>query len=280
MYPELFHVGPIPIRSYGVMLAISFVVGVLYIWHIARRDKKPFDPYLTIASLMILSGVLGARLFYVLFHLEEFAGQWGDVVNPFHSDHFGIAGLNLYGGVISAVGVVLLYCRAARLNPLGVFDDFSPTLGIGLGLTRIGCFLNGCCFGTPTELPWGLTFPPDSIPYSIFQNLPLHPAQLYSSLYGLLLFVFLHFTMKRKRFTGQLVAILFMCEALFRYTIEYVRYYENEMMLRLDGETVTYNQIISAGLFIIGLTIFLVQRKRGAFLKSPLNDETPTHISE
>ncbi len=185
MYPELFHIGPITIRSYGVMLAIAFFASVLYVKYVASRDNKPFERFLTIAYIMIFGGIIGARLFYVLFHLEEFAGNWTASFNPFASHEFGIAGLNVYGGVIVAIIGTFVYCRWRKISTLEVFDYFSPAFGLGLGIARIGCFLNGCCFGTPTDLPWGISFTPGSIPYAVYFDAPLHPSQLYTSLYGL-----------------------------------------------------------------------------------------------
>jgi phosphatidylglycerol:prolipoprotein diacylglycerol transferase len=262
MLPELFNIGPIPIRSYGLMLAISFFLGVLYVRHVTKRDNKPFEPYLTVAYIMIFGGILGARLFYVLFHIDEFSGHWLDSINPFAGGNFGIAGLNLYGGVIVAIVGTFIYCRLKKLSLLEVFDYFSPTLGLGLAFTRVGCFLNGCCFGTPTDLPWGVSFPTGSIPYYIFGEVALHPSQLYSALYGLGLFVLLHFMMKKKKFTGQLVAILFMVEAVFRYIIEYVRYYEDAMYFEVFGMNPTYNHLISISLFLLGLIIYIIQSKK------------------
>ena len=263
MHPEICHFGPVHIRSYGLMLAVSFLLGVLYIYWITKKQKKPFEPFLTVAYIMTIGGIVGARLFYVLFHLGEFAGNWGATFNPFHSDKFGIAGLNLYGGVLVAIGGTIIYARLKKLSVLGIFDYFSPTLGLGLAVTRIGCFMNGCCFGTPTDLPWGISFPVGSLPFHIFQSSPLHPAQLYSSLYGLGLFVLLHYLIKRRQFIGQIVALLFIIEALFRFAIEYVRYYEAEMHFSLGGLEPTYNQVISLGLFVTGLVIYFYQRRHG-----------------
>ncbi|MBD3403222.1 prolipoprotein diacylglyceryl transferase [candidate division GN15 bacterium] len=262
MLPELFHIGPVPIRMYGLMLAVSFLLGVYYVYRIARRDNKPFEPYLTIAYIFIFGGIVGARLAYILFHLDEFAGNWTAAFNPFQSGTFGLAGLNLYGGVILAIIGAIVYCRLKGLSIMDVFDDFAPTLGIGLFFTRIGCFCNGCCFGTPTDLPWGVSFPEGSIPHYIFGSAHLHPSQLYSSLYGLGLFLLLHFLLKRKTFAGQVVAVLFMVEAFFRFVIEYVRWYEHAMVFNLGGMEPTYNQVISVSLFLLGLIIYLVQRKR------------------
>jgi phosphatidylglycerol:prolipoprotein diacylglycerol transferase len=205
---------------------------------------------------------VGARLFYVLFHLEEFRHNWTASFNPFASDQFGIAGLNMYGGVLVAVTGALVHFRIKKISALDMFDYISPTLGLGIAITRIGCFLNGCCFGTPTDLPWGVTFPKGSIPYWVFQDTPLHPAQLYSSLYGLILFILLHFLLKKRKFIGQPVAVLFMAEAVFRFAIEYVRYYEEAMHFSVAGLHPTYNQVISVGLFAAGLVIYLVQSRR------------------
>ncbi len=144
---------------------------------------------------------------------------------------------------------------------LEVFDIFSPTLAMGIGITRIGCFLNGCCFGTPTGLPWGVQFPDHSIPWMIFRDQHLHPAQIYSSAYGFLLFFVLHQLLKRRQFAGQVVAVLFMAEALFRFLIEFVRYYEEEMIFSIGGIEPTWNQVVSLALFLLGLGIYISQRR-------------------
>lgn len=262
MYPDLFHIGPLPVRSYGLALAVSFFLGVWYIKYLTERHNRPFEPFLTIAYILIAGGVIGARLSYVLMHLEDFSGNWLNSFNPFQGGQFGIAGLNLYGGVLMAILGVLVYCRFKKMSILDVFDFFSPTLGLGLAVTRIGCFLNGCCFGTPTDLPWGVSFPEGSIPYYIYQNAHLHPSQIYSSLYGLGIFLVLHFKMRSRKFVGQLIAIMFMVEAAFRYAIEYVRYYENEMHFSFWGMNPTYNHVISIGLFLTGAIIYIVQSKK------------------
>lgn len=262
MHPELFHIGSVPIRSYGVMLALSFLVSVFYMERIARRYNKPFESFLSLAYIFIFGGVIGARLSYVVLHLDEFSGNWMATFNPFATDSYGIAGLNLYGGVLLAIIGAFVYCRVKGISALEMFDYFSPTIGIGLGITRIGCFLNGCCFGTPTDLPWGVSFPEGSIPSYVFGTTSIHPAQLYSSLYGVILFLLLHFMMKRKEFMGQLVAILFMVEAVFRFALEYVRYYEDAMYFSLWGIEPTYNQVVSVSLFLLGLGIYIVQSRR------------------
>jgi phosphatidylglycerol:prolipoprotein diacylglycerol transferase len=262
MYPELFHIGPIPIRAFGVALALSFLLGVLYVQRVTTRDRKPFEPYLVFAYLMILAGIVGARLSYVFLHWADFSNNLLDIFNPFQSGRFGIAGLNLYGGILLGMVSSIVYARMKKLSVLDVFDYFAPTIGLGIGISRIGCFLNGCCFGTPTDLPWGVQFPIGSIPYMVFGDQHLHPSQIYSSLYGLALFLLLHFLLKHRRFVGQVTGVLLMAEAVFRFAIEYVRYYESEMHFSLWGMHPTYNQVVSWGLFIAGLIIYITGRQR------------------
>ncbi len=268
MFPEILSLGPFAIRSYGLMLIISVLLGIYYVYKMSKDTEFNFNELLTITYILVFGGILGARLFYVLFHISEFQGRWMATINPFGSDQFGIAGLNLYGGVIVAVIGSFLYIRFKKLPVLRLFDLFAPTIGIGLLFTRIGCFLNGCCFGTPTDLAWGVSFPTDSMPFYVFGSAHLHPAQLYSSLYGLLLFVYLHWRLKHKFFDGQVIGLLFMIESIFRYAIEYVRYYEEAMHFSFFGMQPTYNHIISIMLFLLGLTFYLTQYLKYKSVKS------------
>lgn len=258
MLPELFHLGPIPIRSFGIGLALTFLLGVLYVKRATERDGKPFELYLTFAYIMIFGGIIGARLSYALLHWSDFSDNLTGIFNPFGSGQFGIAGLNLYGGILLAMAGAVTYAWMKKISILEVFDYFAPTVGLGIGISRIGCFLNGCCFGTPTDLPWGVSFPIGSVPYYVFGTDHLHPAQIYSSLYGFGLFLALHFLSRNKQFVGQLVAIFLMAEAVFRFAIEYVRYYESAMHFTLGSMHPTWNQVASGGLFIAGLTIYIL----------------------
>jgi len=279
MHPDLFHIGPIPVRSFGLMMALSFIAGIYYVMWATRRDGRKPDPYLTLAYIMIISGVMGARLAYVLLHWEDFAHNLTDIFNPFHTGSFGIAGLNLYGGIVLGIVCSALYIRWKKLSVLDVFDYFAPTIGLGIGISRIGCFLNGCCFGTPTDVPWGVEFPVGSIPYYVFGSQHIHPAQLYSSAYGFLLFLLLHFILKHRKFVGQVTAVLFMGEAVSRFLIEYVRYYETEMYFNLGSLRPTYNQVVSVGLFIAGLILYFGSRswrRRAAADSGQSSSEKPT----
>jgi phosphatidylglycerol---prolipoprotein diacylglyceryl transferase len=263
MYPEIFHIGPLALRSYGLTLAVSFFVGLWYVIWRSKRENVNANFMMNFAFVVIFAGLIGARLAFVLFHLGDFATDPLSAVNPFGAGgHFGIMGMNLYGGVLLSIICGFIYIKRKKQPHWQVFDIFAPTVALGIGITRIGCFLNGCCFGVPTDLPWCVHFPEGSIPYSQFGDMCLHPTQLYSSLYGFLLFGVLHYLDKRKRFYGSMFALLLMVEAFFRFVIEYVRYYESEMILQFGGISFTYNHLIALGLFALGLILWIKLRNR------------------
>ena len=264
MYPELFKIGPVVIRSYGVMLAISFFVGMLIVHHRAKRSGVNPDFTINLAFLVMVAGVLGARLFYAFYHWDEFSHDLLGIINPLgSSEGFGIAGLNLYGGLICAILTAVIYCRIRKESIPAVFDLYAPAIGLGIFFTRIGCFLNGCCFGTECHQPWGVTFPEGSIPFSYLGSIPIHPSQIYSSLYGLLLFFLLSWLEKKKKYLGLTFSVFLIVEAFFRYIIEYVRFYEHQMETQIAGISFTYNHIVAILLFLLGwVLIFVFKRLR------------------
>jgi phosphatidylglycerol:prolipoprotein diacylglycerol transferase len=269
MFPEIFSLGPIALRSYGLMLAISFFLGLFYVDRRARREGLPENFVLNLGFISIVGGVVGARLFFVFFHWSDFSSNLLNAFNPFASgEQIGIAGLNLYGGVVLAIVLGVLYCIYRRQPIWQVFDIFAPAIALGIFVTRIGCFLNGCCYGTPCDLPWAVHFPPGSIPFMQFGDVGLHPAQLYSSAYGLLLFLVLSMIDRRKRFYGLTFSYLLMFEAFFRYLIEYVRYYEPEMITGVLGVSFTWNHLIAVLLFVIGLALRVILGRYGRSVNS------------
>jgi phosphatidylglycerol:prolipoprotein diacylglycerol transferase len=257
MFPVIFEWGPFTLRTFGLLFAIGFGVAI---WVVLRRAKRwgfPPDPVLTLCFLAIMMGVLGARLFYVVLHTDEFAGRWLAAINPFAGEQFGLAGLNLYGGIVVGLLVALLYARRKQLPILGTLDLLAPGVAIGIFVARWGCFFNGCCFGLPTDLPWGISFPPNTLPHYVFGATHLHPTQIYSSLYGLILYFLVIFVDNRKKYFGMSAAVFMMTEAIFRTALEPIRYYEQAMHFRLFGIGFTYNELVSALLFLVGLVLLV-----------------------
>ena len=161
MCPELFEIPFIhlTIKSYGLMMVIGFLAAVSLIRHLSR-NITPDPQLITNAALYsLVGGVVGARLFYVVHHFDQFHQ------NPISVFAIWEGGLELLGGVILAIAVILFYMLYHKLPIRRYFDILAIGLMLALAFGRIGCFLNGCCYGKPTKLPWGVRFPYNSLAY-------------------------------------------------------------------------------------------------------------------
>lgn len=162
--PALSDSQGLPIRGYGVMLFLGVISGVALAAYRAQREG--YDPELiySLAFWMCLCGILGARLFYVVEYWRDFqrAGlseTLAAIVN------FTRGGLVVYGAVVGAGLAAVVFFLRHKLPVLALADLIAPSLTLGLALGRIGCFLNGCCYGGPCQLPWSVAFPPESPVY-------------------------------------------------------------------------------------------------------------------
>lgn len=162
MYPELFEIPFIhlTIKSYGLMMVIGFLAAVFVIRRLSR-DITPDPQLITNAALYtLIAGVVGARLFYVIHYFDKFRGDLLSVFAIWQG------GLELLGGVVLAVLVVFFYLRRHKLPIRRYLDILAIGLMLALVFGRIGCFLNGCCFGKPTDKLWGIRYPYSSFAYN------------------------------------------------------------------------------------------------------------------
>ncbi|MFZ0390427.1 MAG: prolipoprotein diacylglyceryl transferase [Calditrichia bacterium] len=265
MYPELFRIGPFSVQSYGVMLALSFVLGILIAVRMGRQRGINSDKIINLGYIIIISSIIGARLFYVLFHLPEFRGRWLYTFWPVQENGLvGLGGLILLGGFITAFISSTLYIRFTNMKFLKVADCIAPAIALGVFLTRIGCFLNGCCFGRSCDLAWGIHFPPDSPAGAVMGDASLHPTQLYSSLYGIIIFVTLLFLNRKRRPDGFLIGLFLVLYGISRFTVDFFRHYEGQMYIAGGLE---FNQLVSlfmvaGGFFILFLPKQSSERRR------------------
>jgi phosphatidylglycerol:prolipoprotein diacylglycerol transferase len=161
MHPKLFEIPFIhwPVPSYGLMMVIAFLVAVSLIRYLSR-NITPNPQYITNAALYsLIAGVVGARLFYVFHHFNDFQEH------PLSVFAIWKGGLELLGGILLAIAVIGFYCRYHKLPVRRYLDILAIGLMLALVFGRIGCFLNGCCFGKPTNLPWAVRFPYGSYAY-------------------------------------------------------------------------------------------------------------------
>jgi phosphatidylglycerol:prolipoprotein diacylglycerol transferase len=252
MFPTILKLGGIHIYSYGLMLFISFLFGI---WLVERRAKKFGVDTQTVTDLalwILLAVVAGSRLFYVAFHWEEFNH---DLIGIIAFWRGGLAGLMFYGGFLGAIVAGLLYVRVKKLPLLKLMDAIAPAIVLGEGFTRIGCFLNGCCFGKPTHSLFGIVFPIDSPAGCTFQGQQIHPTQLYSSVAGFVLFLFALWLERRRLKDGVLFAVILILYSVFRFGIDFVRYYEN-------SSNFWGNQVVALGMAVVGVTLLILFQRR------------------
>lgn len=257
MHPNLFKIGSVEIHSYGLMLAISFLLGIFLAMHRAKRRSIDPNNIMDLAVVIVISAILGARFLYVVFHLEEFRGHWLDTINPFQSGgQVGIAGLTMLGGFLAALLFSIIYLKWKKLPLLKIADVIAPALGIGIFFTRIGCFLNGCCYGTPTTARFGMIFSSESAAGYHFNNIPIHPTQLYSSFYGLVIFLTLLIIERWQKFDGFLLYCFLVLYGISRFIVDFYRYYEDSMIiLSLGNVPISLNQGISVLMILSGVAL-------------------------
>jgi len=252
MHPTLVHLGPLPLHSYGFMLALSFFLGILLASRRAPARGISPDVVFDTALVIVFASILGARALYVVFHLEEMS-------SPLDMIALWSGGLTMYGGVLAAMAAAFYYLRRRRVRFLAMADVMAPSLGLGLGLTRIGCFLNGCCYGRPTTGPLGVHFPPDSYVTRMFGDAALHPAQLYSSVTGLLILGILLLADRKRGPEGRIFGLYLMLDGVGRFILDFFRSYEANAYI-VGGLTV--NQIIAVGLVALGVITLVMGAKQ------------------
>lgn len=219
MHPIFLRLGPIEIRYYGLMYVIAFVLGYFIVRHEARRRgvlARP-DDALDLLLLTIPLGIVVARLYYVAFQWDWYRSAPWEIFMVWHG------GLAIHGGIIGGVLGLLIASRWKRVPFWRLADVVVPALALGQVLGRIGNFLNGDAFGTPTSLPWGVVFPAASPAGATYPGVPLHPAMLYEALGVVLIFALLWRLRVRPARDGFLSSVYFISYALVRFACEFFR---------------------------------------------------------
>lgn len=274
MHPILIDFGPFALHSYGLAMAVAFGLGIWIAMKRAEARAIGAKYALDLAVLILIFSLIGARFTYVVTHWSEFADHPLDTISPVqHTGQIGIAGLVLLGGVIAGFMTAWVYSRRKLIPFLVTTDLFIPSLALGVAIGRIGCFLNGCCFGLPSDLPWACTFPPESLAGDVYPGVQVHPTQLYESVYMLIVFaglmIFDHGRAKGGRRTplvnGVLTGWFLILYGVGRFFIEMLRWYEHEMILWQGGAwRLTISQLLSAAMIAVGIVLIVyVNRKSG-----------------
>lgn len=248
MHPHLIG----PIKSFGFLLALSFIVGILLTIRRGRERGIDRDSIVDASFTVLVSSLIGVRLFFILTHLDTF-DPWWEIFMIWRG------GLTLYGGILGAIVAVFWFCRRRGLRFLTMADVMAPQVVLGIGLTRIGCFLNGCCFGFPTESSWGVVFPASCQAGSIYGATAIHPTQLYSSLGGFLVWGLLMFWERFDDREGGTFGRFLILYGLARAVADLFRWYEPSAV---HSGGLTTSQLISIVLVLAGAAVLLWSRRR------------------
>jgi phosphatidylglycerol:prolipoprotein diacylglycerol transferase len=257
MHPILFRIGPLEVRTWGVLMLIGFIAGISYVAKRARVIGVSTEKIWDFGFWVGLAGIVGARIFYVLYHIPYFKEHPSEIIK------FWEGGAVFFGGFLFALitGIVYLI-RNKKYLPFWPIADFaSEALALGMFFGRWGCFFNGCCFGKETHLPWAVVFPPGSPAYEVMDSLPIHPSQLYESFANLILFFILLKIEQKKPFDGFIFLFYMFFASLIRFLVDFTRYYEPENVYIL-----TINQWISIAIMVTSVVIYFILRRK-AFKK-------------
>ena len=255
----LFHIGPVPIRAYGLMLWIAIVVGLWRTVRAARRtDIKP-EHVIDLVIYAVLGGIVSAHLTSILLDLRYYIQEpsailnlWSGILSP----SGGLRGLSFHGGLIGAIGITYLYTKRKKIRFLEMLDLLSPGLAISYAITRIGCLLNGCCYGIPTHLPWGVRFHVDGA-----LTPPSHPTQIYGSLANILIYLGLVMIARKRRFTGQVFYSYLAMYSVYRFLLEFLR---KGVTAEVAFAGLTQAQIVSILALLILLPVLALKLRKPA----------------
>lgn len=240
-----FQFGNFAIYWYGVFVALGFLAGI---WTAARRAPLQGlapERVVDLGPWLIIGALLGARTLYVLSYWEtEFRdAPWWEIFM------FRKGGLVFYGGFIGSVLAGLFFIRAKNLPIWKVADVMAPSIALGHAFGRLGCLMNGCCFGRACDLPWAIRYPSghESFPFAV------HPSQIYEALLNLALYTGLAWFYRHRKIEGQVFAAYLLGYAALRFIVEFFR---GDYSVRYLGGWATPAQLISPVIFVVGLALW------------------------
>lgn len=250
MHPVIFTIGPFTIYSYGLMLVIGFLTGVSLAQSQARREHISPDLIFNLAFCVFIAGLVGARLLFIAQNIRFY------LRNPLEILMLQHGGLAIFGGLIAGMAAGLIYLKAQKAPVYKVMDVLAPAAALGQAFGRIGCFLNGCCYGKAAA---GFCL------YSPPQEACLIPTQLYSSLLLAVIFIILRFLQERPHTQGEILYAYLLLYSAKRFAIEFLRD-DNPPIIG----SLTFFHLMSVALFIVSF-IMLMRRKRAPLQKYAKN---------
>ncbi len=253
MFPKLLDFGDFFLPTYGVLVALAFLAGLLVTVRLGKRVGLNAEHITNLAVYCALVGLAGAKLFMFLFDWDYFLKNPAELISL---NTLRAAGV-YQGGLILAIVFAFYYLKRVGLPWLKTFDTFAPGVAIGHAIGRIGCFAAGCCYGDHCDLPWAVTFhnPAAAEISGTPLNTPLHPSQLYETASNILLFAFLYWRFGKPHKPGTVIGIYLVVGSLFRFLIEFTRHHEQALPF---GLALSITQWIALGLMVLGAAILWI----------------------
>jgi phosphatidylglycerol:prolipoprotein diacylglycerol transferase len=300
LYPTLFHIPfvDLPISGFGLMLVVGFFCAMHLGKYLARRSGIDPEVFVNACLIGLVTGILGARLSHVLENLDQYTDpQRSFGANLLDAVNIRSGGLTYYGGFLLAFPALVWYAIKKKIPVRLGMDIVAPCLMIGLAFGRIGCFLNGCCYGATCDLPWAVRFPYDSIPYkdqahegaihrpvellhideagrvrplsqrqiaaspelrqiaAQEHSLPLHPAQLYSTLTAFLIAALCLVYLTLTPAPGTVFALMLLVEGITRFLLELLR--AEPSVFHLAGYGITLSMLLGALMVLGGIVLWI-----------------------
>ena len=225
MHPILFYLGPLPVRAYGTLILIGFLVALRYVTLAARKRSRQTQPapqveitadhVLDMSLVGLIAGIVGTRIVYVALNWHLFS------TNPLDALKLWTGGLSFIGAPVFGFGYAWWYCRRHKLPFLAVADLGAPGFALAYAFGRIGCLLNGCCYGHACSLPWAMRFHDDGAP-NVWTD-PSHPTQIYSAVMSLVIFAALHRLLNRPHRDGTVFVAYLALYAVYRFVNDFCR---------------------------------------------------------
>ncbi len=244
--PIAFTIGTVSVRWYGIMVALAVLVLVLWVlWQVKRGAKLSYETIITAALVGIPSGIIIAKLLHVIDMWDYYVANPGLI--------WGFSGLAIWGSVLGATLGVWIYSKFSKL-PFGYLVDLvAPGIILAQAIGRVGCTINGCCYGLPTSLPWGVvyTHPESYAPLGV----AVHPTQVYEIIFCLMVFVVLLRLRGHFKPDGSLFLIYLSLYSLWRIGIDFIR----------DGTPFLFGlhqaQVISIVVLLIAIPILILRTR-------------------
>jgi phosphatidylglycerol---prolipoprotein diacylglyceryl transferase len=242
---DLFTIGHFTVHGYGLMIGLGFLVAYLLLGYWAKKYKLSADHATNIAICVLLFGFLGGKLLFILVEFKSFLQSPLAVI--------GSEGFVVYGGIITGILTIYIYCKIKKLNFLQYFDILAPAVAINQAFGRIGCFLAGCCYGRETHSSIGVVFPEGSLAPA---GVKLLPTQLFSSGADFLLAFILIIYARKTKYKGNVAALYLLLYSIGRPIIESFRADDRGAV-----GTISTSQFISIFMFLFAVGFFIYNIK-------------------